>query len=271
MITLSALHYYPIKSCAGTSVKRTQAAERGLINDRDFMLVDADNHFLTQREYARMALIKPMLRDGLLTVLAPGMAALTVDPMEYAETREVVVWDDTCRAHDMGNMAADWFSTYLGTTARLVYQDHSQKRRVDPRYAPHDIDEASFSDGFPFLLISEASLADLNARLETPLPMNRFRPNLVVAGCEPFAEDTWKRIRIGTLELAIVKPCARCAITTTDQQTAERGKEPLATLASFRRTLGNSKVMFGQNVIYATETGARGGWLEVGTPVEVLE
>jgi len=271
LISLSTLYYYPIKSCAGTSVSRAQAAERGLVDDREYMLVDAQNHFLTQREFARMALIKPTLRDGLLTVTAPNMETLTVDPMEYTETRDVVVWDDTCRAHDMGNLAAEWFSTFLGTTARLVRQDRRQKRRVDPRYAPHDNDEASFSDGFPFLLISEASLADLNARLATPLPMNRFRPNLVVTGCEPFAEDTWKRICIGTLELALVKPCARCAITTTDQATAVRGKEPLATLATFRRTQGNPKVMFGQNVIYAQSDANRGGWLEVGMPVEVLD
>jgi uncharacterized protein len=271
LISLSALHYYPIKSCAGTSVSRGCAAERGLEGDREYMVVDADDNFLTQREYARMALIKPTLHNGMLTVNAPGMQTLMVDPMEYTETRDVVVWYDTCRAHDMGTQATEWFSTFLGTTARLVHQDRSQKRRVNPQYAPHDNDEASFADGFPFLLISEASLADLNARLDTPLPMNRFRPNLVVKGCEPFAEDIWKRIRIGTLELAIVKPCARCAITTTDQQTGERGKEPLATLASFRRTQGNQKVMFGQNVIYAQRDTARDGWLEVGMPVEVIE
>jgi uncharacterized protein YcbX len=271
LITLTGLHYYPIKSCAGTTVSRAQTTERGLIDDRNYMVIDADNQFLTQREYARMALIKPTIRDGILTVNAPNMQPLTVDPMEYSETREVVIWKDTCRAHDMGNLAAEWFSTFLGTTARLVHQDHSRKRRVDPTYAQYDSAEASFSDGFPFLLISEASLVDLNSRLATPLLMNRFRPNLVVAGCEPFAEDTWKRICVGTLELALVKPCARCVITTTDQATAERGKEPLATMASFRRTQGNAKVMFGQNVIYAQPEPSHGDWLEVGTPIEVLE
>jgi uncharacterized protein len=271
LMHLSALTYYPIKACAGTSVPRAQTNERGLVGDREFMIVDGDGNFLTQREHPRLALVKPTLGFGLLSITAPDMDTLTLDPLDARETRKVTVWEYSGTARDMGTQAAAWFSQYLGLSTRLVQQDHRQPRRVSPDYALHPHDQTSFSDGYPFLLISEASLADLNTRLGSPLPMNRFRPNLVVTDCAPFAEDTWRQIRIGDLTFAVVKPCARCAVTTTDQDTGKRGQEPLTALATFRRIQGNAKVMFGQNVIYAEPGAERGGWLEVGMSVDVLK
>ncbi|MBX3063931.1 MAG: MOSC domain-containing protein [Anaerolineae bacterium] len=269
---LSGLYYYPIKSCAGTSVDRAQTDERGVIGDREYMVVDSDGHFITQREYPGMALIQPQRDDtGILRISAPEISTLTVDPLEGEEHRQITVWRYTGPAIDMGNQAAQWFSDYLGTPARLVRQDHSHKRAVNPQYALSDRDETSFSDAYPFLIISQASLDDLNSRLDSALPMNRFRPNLVVAGSNPFAEDTWTRIRIGSLSLAIVKPCARCVTTTVDQSTGKKGVEPLRTLAKFRQTTATNDVMFGQNVIYADPSSQpRGGMLCIGDPVEVL-
>lgn len=269
---LSGLYYYPIKSCAGTLVDRAQTDERGIVGDREYMVVDNDGHFITQREYPRMALIQPQRdKTGILRVNAPEMSTLTIDPMDGEEHRQITVWRYTGPAIDMGNQAAQWLSDFLGTPARLVRQDHQHKRQVNPQYALSVKDETSFSDAYPFLIISQASLDDLNSRLETPLLMNRFRPNLVVAGSDPFGEDTWTRIRMGSLTLALVKPCARCVTTTVDQATGKKGVEPLRTLAKFRQITGTNDVMFGQNVIYADPSDQpRGGMLCVGDPVEVL-
>jgi uncharacterized protein YcbX len=159
----------------------------------------------------------------------------------------VVVWDDACTALWVGERAAAWFSDLLETDCSLVYMPESTVRRADPAYAPGE-HRVSFADGFAFLLVSEESLADLNVRLDTPLPMNRFRPNLVIAGGEAFGEDRLVSFRIGDVRFRVVKPCDRCVITTTDQATGERGPEPLRTLATFRRQ--NGKVLFGQNVVH---------------------
>jgi uncharacterized protein YcbX len=169
------------------------------------------------------------------------------------------VWDDTCSATWLGQKAAEWFSEFLGMACSLVHMASDTVRPADPALAPGGT-RVSFADGFPFLLISEASLADLNRRLAEPLPMNRFRPNLVVAGGEPYQEDSWTRIEIGGIGLQVVKPCGRCLVTTTDQITGERGKEPLRTLATYRKRDG--EVMFGQNVLHEAP-----GHLRIGDPV----
>jgi uncharacterized protein YcbX len=184
--------------------------------------------------------------------------ALRLDPSETVNT-SVTVWDDTCSATWLGEPSARWFSEFLETDCNLVHMADRHVRPADPIFAPPGA-RVSFADGFPFLLISEESLADLNRRLVAPLPMNRFRPNLVVAGGEPYAEDGWKRIEIGGLSLRVVKPCGRCVVTTTDQDTGERGQEPLRTLATYRRQDG--LVMFGQNVIHEAP-----GRLRVGDAV----
>lgn len=264
---ISGLYYYPIKSCRGFAVERAFVTRRGLEHDRLLMVVDENGMFLTQREFPRMALIEPHLLAGadgdLLTLRAPQMAPLDVSIRTGGSRSTVVVWRSTCQAVDQGDAAAAWLSDYLGSRVCLVRIADEFKRAVSPDFAINPDDETSFSDGYPILIIAKASLDDLNTRLATPLPMNRFRPNLVVSGCDPFAEDTWQRIRIGGIDFALVKPCARCQITTTDQTTTEVGKEPLATLATFRRIDG--KVIFGQNVI-----GLGTGLVRVGDRVEVI-
>jgi uncharacterized protein YcbX len=228
------------------------------------MVVDERNAFLTQRELPRMALVRPTLAGGVLELTAPGMSPLTVSPGGHHERRQVVVWRDRCTAIDEGPQAAEWLSAFLELPCRLVRIPEDEKRRADPEFADPN-DEVGFADGFSFLLISRASLDDLNRRLSVPLPMNRFRPNIVVDGTDAFEEDRWRRIRIDGITFAVAKPCARCAITTTDQDTAERSHEPLRTLATFRHVAGRG-VMFGQNLIHD-----RPGVLHVGAKVEVLE
>jgi hypothetical protein len=186
--------------------------------------------------------------DGLLRIETDGMPALEL-PLDpgLAVSLSVTIWDDCCLAEWTGERAARWFSEVLETDCSLVHLPEASARTVDPDYAPPG-HRVGFADAFPFLLISEASLADLNGRLDTPLPMNRFRPNLVIAGGTAFGEDALSAFRIGALPFRVVKPCDRCVLTTTDQATAERGVEPLRTLATYRRWDG--KVWFGQNVVH---------------------
>ena len=263
---LSTLTYFPIKACKGWNTETAFVERRGLQNDRRFLIVDSDGIAVTQRDEPALALVVPELADGSLGLAAPGMPVLNLPIAQNGLIQRVTVWDDSgIKAVDLGDTAAAWLSTYLKFSVRLVRMPQDSIRRVDPEHAVHPDDHVSFADGYPILIASQESLDDLNARLEgAPLPMNRFRPNLVVTGCEPFEEDTWKRIRIGQVEMALIKPCSRCEVTTIDQATAVRGKEPLKTMATFRRMNG-SKVMFGVNVIPLNE-----GRLRVGDAVEVL-
>jgi|SRR6266436_2990395 len=263
--TISALTIYPIKSCGGIVLETARIGQRGFYGDRAFMLVDPSGCFITQREQPRMALITPVLKeDGVLTVKAPGMQEIAISATDTGKRREVVIWNDTCIAVDQGDEAAEWFSTFLCTVCRLVRMPEDYMRRVNPHYAISERDEVGFADGYPFLLTTVASLDDLNARLEQPIPMNRFRPNIVVRNTLPYAEDMWRKIRIGQTVFHIVKSCARCSIPTTDQVTARREKEPLKTLATYRNATRG--VMFGQNLIHEHE-----GIIRVNDPVEIIE
>ena len=263
-ITLSALIYYPIKACRGFEINTAQVERMGLAHDRRMMVVDEDGKFLTQRQLPRLALVTPTLKDCTLTLSAPGFDSLQLAVQTNGVTQSVDVWSSTgVQAVDQGDEAATWFSDWLGKSVRLVHMADGYRRKVNPQYAVRKDDHTSFSDGYPILLISEESLQDLNTRLASPLPMNRFRPNLVVRGCDPYAEDTWNKIKIGDVELAIVKPCARCEVTTIDKETLERSKEPLKTLGKYRKhKLG---AIFGQNVIPVTE-----GNLQLGMNVNVI-
>jgi uncharacterized protein YcbX len=247
-IRLTGLNIYPIKSARGIPLEVSAVDEFGLRYDRRWMVVDESGVFLSQRSHPRLALVAPSLRGGMLQVDAPGMPTLQtpLHPKDAVATR-VTVWNDTCPATWVGDSAAQWFSEYLGCSCTLVHMPDEVVRPADPAFASAGV-KVSFADAFPFLVISEESLADLNGRLTDPLPMNRFRPNLVVAGGGPFAEDDWHSVEIGGIRLRIVKPCARCVVTTTDQATAERGREPLRTLATYRKVDG--KVMFGQNAVH---------------------
>ncbi len=264
-IELTALTYFPIKSCRGLEVDSSVLRRGGLEHDRRMMVVKHDGDFLTQREYPRLALVLPTLADDCLNLAAPDFDSIRVPLQTSGATVPVRVWKSRgIPAVDQGDEAADWFSAWLRAPVRLVHIADGYERKVNPDYAVRPDDHTAFADGYPVLLASEESLADLNARLESPLPMNRFRPNLVVRGTSAFAEDSWKRIRIGSVDLAVVKPCARCVITTIDKETLETSREPLKTLASYRRK--NGKVMFAQNLIPLNE-----GRLSTGMGVEILE
>lgn len=262
--TLSSLYFYPVKSLRGIGLERAPVDNRGIHFDRHWMVVDDKGDFITQRQFPNMALIHTALTPSGLRLSAPGMADLDVLFEPEAPVQQTVqVWGDRCMALSAGPGAAAWLSDFLGLDCRLVFMPESTRRPVDPDYAESS-DQVGFADGFPFLLISEASLADLNGRLDQALPMIRFRPNLVVAGCEPYAEDQWRRIRIGEVTFRVSKPCSRCVIPTINPDTAEKSVEPLRTLNRYRRD-GN-KVYFGQNLLHDGT-----GELRAGMPVEVLE
>jgi uncharacterized protein YcbX len=234
------------------------------------MLIDRNDNFLSQRTYPRMATIQVRIaRDGLL--VNDHRLGDRMIPFEPRKPRVVraTIWRNRSRTLVYENEVNEWFSDALGGDVRLVRMPETTERRVNQFYKVRQNDVVSLADGYPFMLLGEGSLADLNSRLKTPLPMDRFRPNFVLKGAGPFEEDTWKRISIGGRVFHVVKPCARCKITMVDQQTGERGQEPLPTLASYRtQKIGTKQgAMFGQNLIAETA----GGFISVGDTVEVLE
>ena len=261
---LTALHVYPLKSAGGIALDEARVDESGLAWDRRWLIVDAAGRFVTQRSHARMALVRTALEEDLLRVSAPGMRALDlpVDAAEQEPSESVPVWGLERFARPCGTEADGWATEWLGEPCRLV-------RAVSPPSVRPLTDGGKvrngFADAYPALVVSTASLADLNGRLVEPLPMNRFRPNLVVDGVPAYAEDGWRRVRIGETTVVGKKTCLRCAITTTDQDTGTRGIEPLRTLATFRR-VPEGEVAFGMNL------GFEGpGTLRLGDPVRVLE
>lgn len=261
---LRHMFIYPIKSLGGVAVTEAQVELRGFQYDRRWMLVDAEGTLITQRQYPRMALIVVSLQPGGLEVRAPGMPPLQI-PGDPANPTPVIVrvWRSVCEALLVGEHIDAWFSQYLQIACRLVYMPDTTQRAVNPAYAVHN-DIVSFADGYPFMLLGQASLDDLNQRLEQPLPLNRFRPNLVVSGVPPYAEDAWKTIRIGATVFHVVKQCDRCVLTTVDQSTGTfAGPEPLKTLADFR--LHDGKVMFGQLLLSDTL-----GTVHIGDAVTVI-
>ena len=262
LITLAELAIYPVKSMRQIVLSRSMLEPFGLQHDRRWMVVDEQGKMITQRQQARLCLIQPELTDQGVRLHAAGMPDLSVAIPIIGPKHTVMVWTDHCQALDAGEDAANWISEFLSVNCRLAYFPTDEFRQVDLTYAQPG-ERTAFSDGFPFLLISQASLDDLNQRLGVPISMARFRPNLVVTGCEAFAEDKWKKIRIGEINFRVVKPCSRCIIPNIDIETAQRGVEPARTLASYRKR-GNH-FYFGQNVIADNE-----GQLYVDMPVEVI-
>ena len=261
--TLSHIYVYPIKSAGRVAMREAVLEPRGLRYDRRWMLVDEHGKFISQRRCPRMALISVGMLPGRLLVNAPGMPALILPLQPEPRQRVGVrVFADETQGTLVGGEADRWFTSFLGVPSRLVYMPDDAVRAVDPRYAT-DGDLVGFADGFPFLLVSEASLDDLNGRLQNPVGTDRFRPNLVVAGCGPFAEDGWRQIRVGSVPFRVAKPCARCSITMVDQTTGIRDKEPLRTLARYRKSGGG--VLFGQNLIHDSR-----GTLRVGDEILAL-
>ena len=260
---VSELAIYPVKSLGQIVMDTVQVGRFGFELDRRWMVVGGDGHMVTQRKKPRMCLIQPRISENNLWLYAPDMPDIEVLYSPDSSRRPVTVWEDQCMALDCGDEVAEWLSRFLDMKCRLVFFPEDEIRQVDPAYAEPG-DRTAFSDGFPVLLISQASLNDLNRRLATPVSMRRFRPNLVVAGCEPFAEDKWKKIRIGEITFRLVKPCSRCIVPNINPDTAEKSAEPNRTLSSFRRW--DNKIFFGQNVIADCQ-----GTLEPGMPIEIIE
>lgn len=256
---IAELHVYPIKSCRGIRLERALLQPQGLQYDREWLVTGSDGRFITQREQPRLALVAPQVSGDTLRVGAPGLADLELPLAARGAPCEVTVWRDRCRAFDCGPQAANWFTELLGTPARLVRFDPDHTRLSDPQWTQGLPASTRFSDGFALLAISLASLQDLNARLPRPLPMDRFRPNLVLDAIAAYGEDGLDRCAISDeIELRAVKACTRCVVTTTDQRTGvAAGDEPLRTLRSYRWDRALNGVTFGQNLIVVRGGGAQ--------------
>lgn len=261
---LTELNFYPLKSCGGTPLESAELTPTGLPHDREFMLVRPDGRFLSQRDHPEMALLRPSYDGKVLSVAVSGRDTdLLHEARDEGPVREVTVGRKECLGIDQGDEAAGWFGSYLGAECRLV-------RFTGTRPTSRGDGVVAFADGYPVLLISAESLADLNSRVAGPagdgsLPMNRFRPNLVVEGLGAFGEDTVRTLRIGSdVVIELVKPCTRCVITTVDQATGQKGREPLRTLATYRSV--DRGLRFGQNGVPRAL-----GALRLGDRVEVLE
>lgn len=264
---IAALYYYPVKSCRGLALEEGALTVAGLEHDRRWMVINAAGRFLTQREMPRLALLRPSLTADALLIDAPGLPTFHVPFAQQGARRRVRIWEDQCAALDEGDGAADWLSGWLGTESRLVRFDPGQRRLSSSRWTGRDEAENRFSDGFPLLVLSTASLQDLNARLTVKLPVDRFRPNLLLDGLDPYDEDRVSELRAEGIRLRIVKACTRCKITTTNQGSGEvEGEEPLATLKTYRYDAALKGVLFAQNAIIIEGVGRtlrRGQRLEV--------
>ena len=265
-LTLSSIHVYPVKSLGGFGVDQARTTARGLEHDRRWMLVDAAGRFISQREVAAMACLHCAPSESGFSVTDIRTNDVIHLPWSITSGAEksVRIWTDTVNTICAAEELSTWFAQRLYVGTQLVYMPDESTREVDPEYAEGIV---SFADGFPYLIISQASLDDLNERLPQAVPMDRFRPSLVVAGSGAFHEDEWRDINIGEVAFSLVKPCARCVIPNTDQRTGERSAEPLRTLANFRKDLSEKrigKVDFGMNALTLSN-----GWLHVGDPISL--
>lgn len=249
-LRVHALFIHPVKSLGGIAVPHALTTDRGFQHDRRWMLVDADGRFLTQRELPAMACLHGALHtSGFRMRDVRSDEAIDLPwALEQGPTRRATVWDDAVDVIEAPVTFHRWISDRLQAPVRLAYMPDASHRQVDARYAQGI---TSLSDGFPYLILPDASLHDLNTRLAHAVPMDRFRPNIVIAGGEAFQEDAWGELHIGTCRFRVVKPCGRCVIVNTDQRTAERGLEPLRTLSTFRRRVNGDtvKVEFGVNAM----------------------
>jgi uncharacterized protein len=247
LFRLTEIYIYPIKSLGGIRVPSSKVMEKGLAFDRRWMLIDETSTFMTQRVHTLMALFKLEMNQSSFKITFKNDSILL--PFVHSHIPKEIktnVWDDEVTTFEVSEAYSNWFSEKLGMKCKLVFFPEENSRPVDVRYKINN-ENVSLADGYPLLIIGQSSLDDLNSRLELPVPMNRFRPNLVFVGGQPYEEDTWKFFTIGKNKFAGVKPCSRCVLTTVDQQTGEKGKEPLATLATYRKRENN--IYFGQNVL----------------------
>lgn len=276
---VTEINIYPVKSLGGISFEECLIEKRGFQNDRRWMLTDKNGEFFTQREFPKMATLSISVNAESLTVSSSENEKIEV-PFEFErnQTQKVTVWNSVCDALILPNTINEWFSDVLETDCQLVYMPDESEREIS-KFFNRDHEIVSFADGYPFLLIGENSLNDLNEKLEAKLPMNRFRPNIVIDGAEAFAEDVWKKIQIGETVFRSTKPCARCVMTTVEQNSGEfDGKEPLKTLAKYRMAkdvfpnnfdsldLNANAVLFGQNLV-AENFGEK---IKLGDEVKIL-
>ena len=265
-LILSQIFIYPIKSMAGISIDSSNVIKTGLQNDRRWLLVDENNIFITQRILPEMALTSTSIENNtiILKHKTKKIKPITIPAkINIGKKITIQIWKDFCHALHYNTNVDKWLCDIFKIKCKLVYMPDATQRYVDKSYA-HNNEVVSFADGYPFLIIGQSSLDDLNNRLDIPLPINRFRPNFVFTGGNPFEEDKLKKIKIGEITFFVVKPCARCVITTTDQENTKRNNEPLLTLSSYRKE--NNKVMFGQNLIQQNL-----GTISVGNEIIILE
>jgi uncharacterized protein len=270
MLKLSEIYIYPIKSLGGILLNTANITTRGLENDRRFMLIDENGRFLSQREYPQLAIFQTEIEAESLKITNKKNGSTLQISLQYSlnhkvtQSLNVQIWDDETSAIEVSQEASDWFTQALGIPTRLVYMHEESLRKTDAQYSLTGEEITSFSDGYPILIIGQSSLDDLNNRLENPVNINRFRPNFVFTDGEPFEEDAWHEFTVGIVSFFGVKPCARCIMTTIDQETGEKkGKEPLLTLNKYRKA-GN-RILFGQNVLINQL-----GTVSVGDDVTVL-
>ena len=267
MVQITGLNIYPVKSCRGIALKQARLTETGFEHDREWLVITPEGRFLTQRERPQLAQVETAIADDRLVLRKPNGADLSLPLNLTGPEREVTIWRDKAAAFDAGDEAAAWLTDHLGKPARLVRFDKRHKRASDAKWTEGLEALNQFSDGYPWLLISQGSLDELNRRMQNPLPMNRFRPNIVVDGLPPFGEDSVDEFVAGSVRLKVVKPCDRCVVTTTDQITGERtSDEPLRALKEFRFDKNLRGVLFGQNMIL---TGGVGNELKVGQQFDV--
>ena len=265
MYTISHLFIYPVKSLGGFEVPSAKLTEKGFEYDRRWMLVDSSNQFITQRHYPQMSLLQTTIKDGQLLIFHKKNVEDKISvplQMTVTATTKVNIWDDECAAQYVSRAADEWLSRKLKAPCRLVYMPDSEKRKVDERYTKNG-EVTNFSDGYPLMMLGLSSLQDLNSRLVKSLPIDRFRPNIVFTGGKPYDEDTMEHIVVNKTDLYGVKLCARCAITTIDQATGVQEKEPLKTLAKYRRW--NNNIYFGQNFLFKQI-----GSLNLGNAIEIV-
>lgn len=264
MAKLSAIYIYPVKSLSGIQLTESEVTETGFKYDRKWMLVDDNKKFLSQRRLPKMALIKTKIHEQKLIISAPNKSDLILDLIpKTSHTININIWGEAHPAESISTLANQWFSDFLEQPCKLVYQADKSIRQVDQNFSS-PTDRTAFSDGYPFLIISEASLILLNEQMQLNLSMQRFRPNIVLSGSSSYEEDTWRQIKIGTINFRLPKPCSRCSVPQINPKTAMNDKEPLRTLSQTRKW--NNKVYFGQNALHDTT-----GFLKIGDTIHTIE
>ena len=244
---ISSIYVYPIKSLGGISLLRSEVTERGLALDRRWILVDENNVFLTQRNIAEMALFKLAIESDCL-IVSFELEEIKIPFKTSSQNKEIIsIWDDKLEAVHVGKIFDNWFSDRLKLKCKLFYQPEYSIRKIDEKYSITGNEHTNLADGYPILIVSEASLADLNSKCPEFIEMIRFRPNIVIKNSKAFEEDNLEKFNVGNTLMYGVKPCARCILTTINPKTLEKSKEPLLTLSTYRKI--NNKIHFGQNVL----------------------